>query len=78
MSAARPLRIGLDISSAFARNSGISFYVENLVAGLVEVNKMPRPVSVWLTAKKRRARRSTNLRMPGYEEFRLWCACRTK
>src|SRR2546428_11816866 len=39
MSAARPLRIGLDISSAFARNSGISFYGENLVTGLAEVNK---------------------------------------
>ncbi|MBI3548997.1 MAG: glycosyltransferase family 4 protein [Elusimicrobia bacterium] len=35
----KALRIGLDISSAFARNSGISFYVENLLAGLAEVNK---------------------------------------
>ena len=39
MPADRPLRIALDISSAFARNSGISFYVENLLRGLAEVDR---------------------------------------
>ena len=39
MTAGRLLRIGLDISAALARPSGLSFYIDQMLAGLAEVDR---------------------------------------